>query len=490
MKTIRCLLRLAVLPASNPFAGGLAGALLVLGLMVVSTLAGLIVGTPPTITTQPVNLTVSVGQNAFFTVAASGTVPLNYQWRTNGVNITGATSDTLSLGIARADQAGSYTVVVSNAGGSVTSAPPAVLTVNAVSSGTVVVWGRNTDASGTVVGQTNVPFAAQSGVTAIAAGEFHTVALKNDGTVLAWGNNTQGECNVPASLSGVTAIAAGHYHTVALKSDGAVVAWGYNNEAQIDVPTGLSGVMAIAAGRFHTVALKNDGSVVAWGNNTYVQTTVPLAAQSGVVAIAAGAYHTVALKNDGTVVAWGGNIYGQTTVPTGMTGVTEIAAGGTHTVALKNDGMVVAWGDNTYGQTNALVATQSGVTEIAAGGTHTVALKNDGMVVAWGDNTYGQTNVPVATQGGVTMIAAGGYHTVTLVRTGFIGPSITTTSTGTNLTLLWPATGTGFRVESTASLLLPISWTNLVGSFQTNGGTISFVLPITGAQKFYRLANP
>src|SRR5262245_2298132 len=44
----------------------------------------------------------------------------------------------------------------------------------------VVVWGNNDE------GQTTVPFAAQSGVTAIAAGYLHTVALKNDGSVVAW----------------------------------------------------------------------------------------------------------------------------------------------------------------------------------------------------------------------------------------------------------------------------------------------------------------
>ena len=46
-------------------------------------------------------------------------------------------------------------------------------------------------------------------------------------------------------LSGVIAIAAGTYHTVALKSDGTVVAWGLNASGQTSVPAGLSGVSAI-----------------------------------------------------------------------------------------------------------------------------------------------------------------------------------------------------------------------------------------------------
>src|SRR6202022_2698159 len=45
----------------------------------------------PTITTQPTNQTVTTGQTATFTVVASGTAPLSYQWRKNGANIPGAT---------------------------------------------------------------------------------------------------------------------------------------------------------------------------------------------------------------------------------------------------------------------------------------------------------------------------------------------------------------------------------------------------------------
>src|SRR5262245_32914045 len=128
----------------------------------------------------------------------------------------------------------------------------------------VVAWGYNQ------AGQTTAPLAAQSGVTAIAAGGYHTVALKNDGTVVAWGNNDYGQTTVPASAqNGVTAIAAGSFHTVALKNDGSVVAWGWNGFGQVTgtnapfsataspVTLGgqvLSGVTAIAAGGAHTVA--------------------------------------------------------------------------------------------------------------------------------------------------------------------------------------------------------------------------------------------
>ena len=68
-------------------------------------------------------------------------------------------------------------------------------------------------------GQCDIPAAAQSGVSAIAGGAFHTIALKN-GAVLGWGWNEWGQCDIPvAAQSGVSAIAGGTAHTIALKID-------------------------------------------------------------------------------------------------------------------------------------------------------------------------------------------------------------------------------------------------------------------------------
>jgi hypothetical protein len=93
-----------------------------------SAVAVLTVVAPPAITVQPTNQTVLAGSAVEFDVAASGTVPLNYQWQWNGTNLDGAVSQTLSLTNVQPAQAGSYSVMVTNAGGSATSAV-AVLTV-------------------------------------------------------------------------------------------------------------------------------------------------------------------------------------------------------------------------------------------------------------------------------------------------------------------------------------------------------------------------
>lgn len=84
----------------------------------------------PGITTDPQSVSVMVGQNAAFTVAASGSAPLTHQWRFNGVNLSGATQTSYTRFNAQLSDAGNYSVVVTNSEGSVTSAP-AVLTVTA-----------------------------------------------------------------------------------------------------------------------------------------------------------------------------------------------------------------------------------------------------------------------------------------------------------------------------------------------------------------------
>ncbi len=112
------------------------------------------------------------------------------------------------------------------------------------------------------------------------------------GTVNTWGYNNLGQLGdgsttnklLPQAinLNGVTAIAAGGAHSLALKSDGTVWSWGNNGSGQLGDGTGtnrltpvqvpgFSGARAIAAGWYHSLALKQDGTVWAWGSNTFGQ---------------------------------------------------------------------------------------------------------------------------------------------------------------------------------------------------------------------------
>ncbi|MFZ3383234.1 MAG: carbohydrate binding domain-containing protein [Candidatus Methanoperedens sp.] len=76
----------------------------------------------PTITTQPLNQTVTAGQNATFTIVATGTAPLSYQWQRNGINIPGATNAMYTIpATTLPDDGSTYRVNVTNNAGSAMS---------------------------------------------------------------------------------------------------------------------------------------------------------------------------------------------------------------------------------------------------------------------------------------------------------------------------------------------------------------------------------
>ncbi|MCE9619957.1 MAG: hypothetical protein K8R92_08605 [Planctomycetes bacterium] len=165
--------------------------------------------------------------------------------------------------------------------------PPALGTCKAVAAGgyhtaaikddgTVVCWGAGTVNSGAWpnYGQCIVP-AGLGPCKAVAVGDSHTVALKDDGTVVCWGTGMTydpngggtgqeyGQSMVPPNLGPCVAIAAGIYHTVALREDGMVVVWGagtdnsgYPHYGQSMVPLDLGPCSAVTAGGYHTVAIQ------------------------------------------------------------------------------------------------------------------------------------------------------------------------------------------------------------------------------------------
>lgn len=105
----------------------------------------------PFIVTPPQSQTATVGDTVTFSVDATGTPPLTYQWQDNGVPLAGATSATLTLGNVQLGNAGDYAVVVTNATGDSLTSAPATLTVNV----NAQFIGRATAVTLTAAGQTN-----------------------------------------------------------------------------------------------------------------------------------------------------------------------------------------------------------------------------------------------------------------------------------------------------------------------------------------------
>jgi len=147
--------------------------------VVVSNISGVVTSTPaalnivppggavgPAITSQPVNSTNIVGQDAQLTVTASGTAPLSYQWYWNGTNLSAAGSgSTLTLTNVQLSQSGQYQVVVTNIVGAVTSVVATLTVQNAAPfitsnpTNLTVIGGQN--AQFTVVAGGTAPFSYQ-----------------------------------------------------------------------------------------------------------------------------------------------------------------------------------------------------------------------------------------------------------------------------------------------------------------------------------------
>ena len=208
------------------------------------------------------------------------------------------------------------------------------------------------------------------------------------GSVVAWGNNSYGQLDIPPGLTNVVHVAAGYYHSVAVRYDGTVVAWGLNNYGQADVPVGLQNVVRVSAGRYHCTAMNADGSVVSWGitghsifDGDWGQSVAPTSITNA-VAIAAGQDHNIALLADGSVTGWGSDDYSQISGPRSAINVVNIAAGTVTSFLVLKNGTVLSYGRLDKGRIPP--AGLSDVVSISSYGWNQIALKRDGTIVTWG----------------------------------------------------------------------------------------------------------
>jgi hypothetical protein len=183
-----------------------------------SVVATLTVVVPPALLTQPNSIALLAGTNVSFSITAAGTPPLNYIWQkgglnlTDGANITGSTTPTLSLATLQTNDSGGYRVLVSNAGGSVTSSF-AILAVTTTPIPPAITIQPASVAAG--VGS-NVAFA----VTAAGTLPLSYQWLKN-GTNLADGGPVSGAASNTLALTAVLPSDEGNYQVVVTNGGGA-----------------------------------------------------------------------------------------------------------------------------------------------------------------------------------------------------------------------------------------------------------------------------
>jgi alpha-tubulin suppressor-like RCC1 family protein len=378
----------------------------------------------PSITTQPQSVSVTAGQTATFSVVATGTAPLGYQWRRNGANIAGATGASYTTPpTSLADTGAQFSVVVSNGVGSATSAAatltvsaalaqaPRIVAAGALSNGYVMArsaggsawaWGGNAVGKvgdGTLVARaTPFQWPGVSNAASLAPGNTHGFVHRADGSALGAGQNVNGELGtgsrtmtVPPSITTPTAV------------------------------TVLSGLRMLAASQTYTAAVRNDGTVWHWGQlpgGSVSLTAVQVPGLADVRAICVNGStvsYGLALREDGTVWFWGqdvtGALPGQGTsqsgpvltavqVP-GLAGVVQVSCAFATAIALRGDGSVWTWGSNPglgY-DTSPPIAPQlsprqvtglSGIVQVGGYWQTMVAVQSDGSVWAWGSNGAGQ----------------------------------------------------------------------------------------------------
>ena len=258
-------------------------------------------GVPPSITAQPVNATVTVGQTATFSVGAAGASPLSYQWRKNSASISGATASSYTTpATTSGDNGAKFDVVVSNARGSMTSSA-AMLTVTAAgitlksiavtpaspsiitgsmqqftATGThsdnstknitgSVTWKSSNTAFATIGATTGLATAVAAGTTQITATQGSIVSPNDPLTVSVGSVTLQSIAVTPASPSigignTVQFTATGRYTDNSTKNLTSSMSWKSSNTAfaTIGAATGLA--TGVAAGTTEITATQ--GSVV------------------------------------------------------------------------------------------------------------------------------------------------------------------------------------------------------------------------------------
>ncbi|MGZ4964793.1 MAG: hypothetical protein ACXWC8_19725, partial [Limisphaerales bacterium] len=333
-----------------------------------------VVNSGPFLSTQPRSQTVCVGTRVGWSVPVGGSGPMYLHWRiaTNAPqqplgwrDLPGATNEDLVFDPVQVSDTGIYSLLASNALGSVTTTNVS-LTVQQV-----VAWGDG--------GRTNVP-ANLTNVIAVSGGSsLYSYALRDDGTVAQWAYVST-NYSLP-NFSNVVEISAGDTtsRAYALRSDGTVVGWNVSS-AISNVLARLSGIVALESDAGGSTHLHPDGTITRFDTlgNTNVITGL-----ANVVALSPNVNGFQALRADGTVFSYPLG----SKAPLGRDVVSMAGAFNTG-VFLQRDGTIVEWG----GSGSAPFTNNIGIIAITSLGVK-LSIRSDGVISTWGATGIA-SNVP------------------------------------------------------------------------------------------------
>jgi len=226
-----------------------------------ATLTVIVPATAPTITTQPGNQIVNLGQTATFNVIATGTTPMSYFWRIGTTVLTNSASPTFAIPNAQTTNAGSYSVIVSNSLGTATSSN-ATLTVNVV----IIAPGITAQPTNQLIYQGNN---ALLSVAASGTAPFGYQWRKN-GAALADSAHLSGtQSNLLTIISTLTND-SGRYTVVITNSSGSIT----SQVATLTVTNPIAWTMTIQVTGNGSVSPNYNGEVLTIGQN-YSMTATP-----------------------------------------------------------------------------------------------------------------------------------------------------------------------------------------------------------------------
>lgn len=398
----------------------------------------------PVIDVQPVGVSVAEGAPVSLSVTASGPAEANqlrYQWRQDGVNVTGATNSTLTIPSSAARNSGLYTVVVRNSAGAVVSAGVNVLVTGAP-------WVAVQPANQTAMCNGTATFTVTAGTSTPA-----------DPITYQWrlgGNNLQGENGPTLTVNNASPEKAGPYSVVVGNSHGSAISSNafiiLDDTAAPTITCPANMTVECGTPAVFTAAAQNScGAVV----------PVTCSPQSGAV-LPVGT-HTVTCTSSNASSAAATSSFTVTVVDT-VAPVIACPANITTT------NTVVSWPAVT-------------ASDACAGSVAVTCLPTSGSTFSPGTTT-------------VNCQATDGFNTshcsfTVTVGTGVEEIRLSVVPQTEGVLVSWPTTPAGYTLQYSLSLgMTPAAqWHNYAGPFTTNGTTISTSVGLTNSAMFFKLSK-